>query len=80
MMYVFCSLTNPQLKGHCAGDGGGGQDGRVTVILEQGNPLQMIQLLQSPWEDRFRVSELVSAVDTHALSIYPFTPHCTLGG
>ncbi|XP_069574288.1 extracellular tyrosine-protein kinase PKDCC [Brachyistius frenatus] len=40
-----------KLKGHCAG----GQGGRVTVILEQGNPLQMIQLLQSPWEDRFRV-------------------------
>ncbi|XP_032355361.1 extracellular tyrosine-protein kinase PKDCC [Etheostoma spectabile] len=46
-----------QLKGHCAGDvgGRGGEGGRVTVILEQGNPLQMIQLLQSPWEDRFRV-------------------------
>lgn len=40
-----------QLKGHCAGDA----KGRVTVILEQGTPLQMIQLLQSPWEDRFRV-------------------------
>uniref|UniRef100_A0A3Q3WTI8 Uncharacterized protein n=1 Tax=Mola mola TaxID=94237 RepID=A0A3Q3WTI8_MOLML len=25
------------------------------LILEQGDPLQMIQLLQSPWEDRFRV-------------------------
>ncbi|XP_059209398.1 extracellular tyrosine-protein kinase PKDCC [Centropristis striata] len=47
-----------KLKGHCAGDaagGRGGEGGRVTVILEQGNPLQMIQLLQSPWEDRFRV-------------------------
>ncbi|XP_040917448.1 extracellular tyrosine-protein kinase PKDCC [Toxotes jaculatrix] len=49
-----------KLKGHCAGDAGGqggrgGERGRVTVILEQGNPLQMIQLLQSPWEDRFRV-------------------------
>ncbi|XP_044021955.1 extracellular tyrosine-protein kinase PKDCC [Siniperca chuatsi] len=46
-----------KLKGHCAGDAGGrgGEGGRVTVILEQGNPLQMIQLLQSPWEDRFRV-------------------------
>ncbi|XP_042356682.1 extracellular tyrosine-protein kinase PKDCC [Plectropomus leopardus] len=46
-----------KLKGHCAGDAGGrgGHEGRVTVILEQGNPLQMIQLLQSPWEDRFRV-------------------------
>uniref|UniRef100_A0A3Q0TAB5 Extracellular tyrosine-protein kinase PKDCC n=1 Tax=Amphilophus citrinellus TaxID=61819 RepID=A0A3Q0TAB5_AMPCI len=46
-----------KLKGHCAGGPGGrgGEGGRVTVILEQGNPLQMIQLLQSPWEDRFRV-------------------------
>lgn len=48
-----------QLKGHCAGvqgGGGGVERGRVAVILEQGAPLQMIQLLQSPWEDRFRVS------------------------
>ncbi|KAM9842268.1 extracellular tyrosine-protein kinase PKDCC [Aulostomus maculatus] len=49
-----------KLRGHCAGDAGAqegreGERGRVTVILEQGNPLQMIQLLQSPWEDRFRV-------------------------
>ncbi|XP_071354167.1 extracellular tyrosine-protein kinase PKDCC [Trachinotus anak] len=49
-----------KLKGHCAGDakgqgGRGAERGRVTVILEQGTPLQMIQLLQSPWEDRFRV-------------------------
>ncbi|CAJ1073561.1 extracellular tyrosine-protein kinase PKDCC [Xyrichtys novacula] len=46
-----------RLKGHCAGDmgGKGGEGGRVAVILEQGTPLQMIQLLQSPWEDRFRV-------------------------
>ncbi|XP_060918734.1 extracellular tyrosine-protein kinase PKDCC [Labrus mixtus] len=43
-----------RLKGHCAGERGG-EGGRVTVILEQGTPLQMIQLLQSPWEDRFRV-------------------------
>lgn len=32
----------------------------MTVILEQGNPLQMIQLLQSPWEDRFRVSTSIT--------------------
>ncbi|XP_028845698.1 extracellular tyrosine-protein kinase PKDCC [Denticeps clupeoides] len=41
-----------KLKGHC-------QDGRtgrgITAILEQGTPLEMIQLLQSPWEERFRV-------------------------
>ncbi|XP_003962728.3 extracellular tyrosine-protein kinase PKDCC [Takifugu rubripes] len=41
-----------KLKGHCAGEA---EKGRLTVILEQGAPLQMIQLLQSPWEDRFRV-------------------------
>ncbi|XP_077477318.1 extracellular tyrosine-protein kinase PKDCC [Stigmatopora argus] len=40
-----------KLRGHCVGDAGG----RVTVILEQGTPLQMLRLLQSPWEDRFRV-------------------------
>ncbi|XP_067470159.1 extracellular tyrosine-protein kinase PKDCC [Thunnus thynnus] len=62
-MVLLQRLQHPniiKLRGHCAGDaggqGGGGQGGgRVTVILEQGNPLQMIQLLQSPWEDRFRV-------------------------
>lgn len=41
-----------QLKGQC-------QDstvvGGITAVLEQGVPLQMIQLLQSPWEERFRV-------------------------
>ncbi|XP_061157428.1 extracellular tyrosine-protein kinase PKDCC [Syngnathus typhle] len=40
-----------KLRGHCAGDAGT----QMTAILEQGNPLQMLQLLQSPWEDRFRV-------------------------
>ncbi|XP_053191753.1 extracellular tyrosine-protein kinase PKDCC [Scomber japonicus] len=62
-MVLLQRLQHPniiKLRGHCAGDSGGqggrGQGGeRVTVILEQGNPLQMIQLLQSPWEDRFRV-------------------------
>ncbi|XP_056122365.1 extracellular tyrosine-protein kinase PKDCC [Rhinichthys klamathensis goyatoka] len=41
-----------ELKGQC-------QDsalvGGITTVLEQGMPLQMIQLLQSPWEERFRV-------------------------
>ncbi|XP_029349793.1 extracellular tyrosine-protein kinase PKDCC [Echeneis naucrates] len=64
-----------KLKGHCAGDGrdqgGRGSDrGRVTVILEQGDPLQMIHLLQSPWEDRFRVClDLVRLL--HFLSLSP---------
>nr|XP_055028438.1 extracellular tyrosine-protein kinase PKDCC [Misgurnus anguillicaudatus] len=29
--------------------------GGITAVLEQGMPLEMIQLLQSPWEERFRV-------------------------
>ncbi|KAF7660234.1 hypothetical protein LDENG_00285720 [Lucifuga dentata] len=56
-MVLLKRLQHPnviKLKGHCEGDAGGWR-GRVTVILEQGDPLQMIQLLQSPWEDRFRV-------------------------
>uniref|UniRef100_A0A4W6FEL3 Protein kinase domain containing, cytoplasmic b n=1 Tax=Lates calcarifer TaxID=8187 RepID=A0A4W6FEL3_LATCA len=48
-------LQHPNVIKGGGGGGGGGERGRVTVILEQGNPLQMIQLLQSPWEDRFRV-------------------------
>ncbi|CAL8286911.1 unnamed protein product [Lota lota] len=47
-----------KLRGHCMEDPGHGSErggGRVTAILEQGYPLQMIQLLQSPWEERFRV-------------------------
>ncbi|XP_056152223.1 extracellular tyrosine-protein kinase PKDCC isoform X2 [Lampris incognitus] len=52
-----------KLRGHCMEDAGGGEEegegerggGRVTAILEQGHPLQMIQLLQSPWEERFKV-------------------------
>ncbi|XP_076021758.1 extracellular tyrosine-protein kinase PKDCC [Genypterus blacodes] len=62
-MVLLQRLQHPnviKLKGHCVGGQGvwgarGGDGGRVTVILEQGSPLQMIQLLQSPWEDRFRV-------------------------
>ncbi|KAI4872251.1 hypothetical protein NFI96_034403 [Prochilodus magdalenae] len=29
--------------------------GGIVAVLEQGTPVQMIQLLQSPWEERFRV-------------------------
>lgn len=28
---------------------------KVTTILELGTPLEMIQLLQTPWEERFKV-------------------------
>ncbi|XP_023209090.1 LOW QUALITY PROTEIN: extracellular tyrosine-protein kinase PKDCC [Xiphophorus maculatus] len=62
-MLLLQRLRHPnviKLKGHCSGvhgggGGGGVERGRVAVILEQGTPLQMIQLLQTPWEDRFRV-------------------------
>ncbi|XP_072313956.1 extracellular tyrosine-protein kinase PKDCC [Eucyclogobius newberryi] len=68
-MVLLKRLQHPNvigLRGHCEGqhsareaEGRGGAEGaeggRLAVILEQGTPLQMIQLLQSPWEDRFRV-------------------------
>ncbi|KAM4540977.1 extracellular tyrosine-protein kinase PKDCC [Fundulus diaphanus] len=59
-MLLLQRLRHPnviKLMGHCSGvvGGGGWEGGRVAVILEQGTPLQMIQLLQTPWEDRFRV-------------------------
>ncbi|XP_048831571.1 extracellular tyrosine-protein kinase PKDCC [Brienomyrus brachyistius] len=41
-----------KLHGHCQS---GERGGSISAALEQGSPLQMIQLLQSPWEDRFRV-------------------------
>ncbi|KAJ8399480.1 hypothetical protein AAFF_G00411920 [Aldrovandia affinis] len=41
-----------KLQGHCKWSI---QAGGVTAAFEQGSPLQMIQLLQSPWEERFRV-------------------------
>lgn len=50
-----CLVLRFQLKGQC-------QDsalvGGITAVLEQGTPVQMIQLLQSPWEERFRVSTI----------------------
>ncbi|XP_036065739.1 extracellular tyrosine-protein kinase PKDCC isoform X2 [Oryzias melastigma] len=59
-MILLRKLQHPnviKLKGHCAGvqGGRGVEAGRLAIILERGDPLQMIQLLQSPWEDRFRV-------------------------
>nr|XP_046222310.1 extracellular tyrosine-protein kinase PKDCC-like [Oncorhynchus gorbuscha] len=45
-------LISSGLRGHCEDSVGAGG---ITAILEQGFPLQMIQLLQSPWEERFRV-------------------------
>ncbi|XP_041121908.1 extracellular tyrosine-protein kinase PKDCC-like [Polyodon spathula] len=41
-----------KLQGHCYRSDPGV---RVTAVLELGFPLEMIQLLQTPWEERFRV-------------------------
>ncbi|XP_031448736.1 extracellular tyrosine-protein kinase PKDCC-like [Phasianus colchicus] len=43
-----------QLHGQCY-DGGGEPEAGVTAVLELGAPLEMIQLLQTPWEERFKI-------------------------
>uniref|UniRef100_A0A803JJX9 Protein kinase domain containing, cytoplasmic n=1 Tax=Xenopus tropicalis TaxID=8364 RepID=A0A803JJX9_XENTR len=43
-----------QLYGYCYQDSNDISD-TLTTITELGSPLEMIQLLQSPWEDRFRI-------------------------
>ncbi|KAM8921261.1 extracellular tyrosine-protein kinase PKDCC-like [Pelodytes ibericus] len=43
-----------QLHGQCYHDTVG-SDIRVTAMLELGTPLEMIQLLQTPWEERFKI-------------------------
>ncbi|CAL9686475.1 unnamed protein product [Knipowitschia caucasica] len=78
-MVLLRRLQHPNvigLRGHCEGQQGGQEaegpagGSRLAVILEQGTPLQMIQLLQSPWEDRFRVClDMVRLL--HFLSISP---------
>lgn len=59
-MVLLKRLQHPNvigLRGHCESHRAkeSEEEGRLAVILEQGSPLQMIQLLQSPWEDRFKV-------------------------
>ncbi|KAK7904358.1 hypothetical protein WMY93_016965 [Mugilogobius chulae] len=55
-MVLLKRLQHPNVIGAREAESrGGAEGGRLAVILEQGTPLQMIQLLQSPWEDRFRV-------------------------
>lgn len=52
-----CDLTTllcPQLYGYCYQDSEGIPD-MLTTITELGTPVDMIQLLQTAWEDRFRV-------------------------
>ncbi|KAM4690532.1 extracellular tyrosine-protein kinase PKDCC-like [Rhinophrynus dorsalis] len=49
-----------QLQGQCY-DNTIAPDVRVTAMLELGSPLEMIQLLQTPWEERFKIClELVN--------------------
>ncbi|XP_075049687.1 extracellular tyrosine-protein kinase PKDCC-like isoform X2 [Mixophyes fleayi] len=43
-----------QLHGQCY-DNSVASDIRVTAMLELGSPLEMIQLLQTPWEERFKI-------------------------
>ncbi|KAM9380985.1 extracellular tyrosine-protein kinase PKDCC-like [Phaethornis superciliosus] len=43
-----------QLHGQCY-DTSGEPELRVTAMLELGSPLEMIQLLQTPWEERFKI-------------------------
>uniref|UniRef100_A0A8C9EU59 Extracellular tyrosine-protein kinase PKDCC n=1 Tax=Pavo cristatus TaxID=9049 RepID=A0A8C9EU59_PAVCR len=43
-----------QLHGQCY-DSGGETEAGVTAVLELGAPLEMIQLLQTPWEERFKI-------------------------
>ncbi|XP_029453785.1 extracellular tyrosine-protein kinase PKDCC-like [Rhinatrema bivittatum] len=43
-----------QLYGECY-DNSLDPERRVTAMLELGSPLEMIQLLQAPWEERFKV-------------------------
>ncbi|XP_048394127.1 extracellular tyrosine-protein kinase PKDCC-like [Stegostoma tigrinum] len=42
-----------QLYGQCYY--GSLEDGPVITVMEQGIPVEMIQLLQTPWEERFRI-------------------------
>ncbi|XP_025072039.1 extracellular tyrosine-protein kinase PKDCC-like [Alligator sinensis] len=48
------SQTIPELYGQCY-DNSAHPDIRVTAMLELGSPLEMIQLLQTTWEERFKV-------------------------
>ncbi|XP_053545294.1 extracellular tyrosine-protein kinase PKDCC-like [Bombina bombina] len=56
-MSLLQSLRHPgiiQLHGQCY-DNSAPSDIRVTAMLEIGSPLEMIQLLQTPWEERFKI-------------------------
>ncbi|XP_016134095.1 extracellular tyrosine-protein kinase PKDCC-like [Sinocyclocheilus grahami] len=56
-MTLMESLQHPnilKLYGYCYQDNNNIKD-TVTAITELGSPLEMIQLLQTPWEERFRI-------------------------
>ncbi|XP_018120514.1 extracellular tyrosine-protein kinase PKDCC isoform X2 [Xenopus laevis] len=56
-MILLQRLQHPnilQLYGYCYQDSNDISD-TLTTITELGSPLEMIQLLQTPWEDRFRI-------------------------
>ncbi|XP_053314896.1 extracellular tyrosine-protein kinase PKDCC [Spea bombifrons] len=56
-MILLQRLQHPnilQLYGYCYQDNNDIKD-TLTTITELGSPLEMIQLLQSSWEDRFRI-------------------------
>jgi len=57
-----------QLYGYCYQDSNDIKD-TVTAITELGSPLEMITLLQTPWDERFRVS-LASYHTQHLLSVW----------
>ncbi|CAL8258823.1 unnamed protein product [Lota lota] len=56
-MVLMETLQHPnvlKLYGYCYQDNGGIQE-TVTAITELGSPLEMIHLLQTPWEQRLRI-------------------------
>lgn len=55
MLHWYCPVIFFQLYGYCYQDSNDIPD-TLTAITELGSPLEMIQLLQTSWEDRFRVS------------------------
>nr|XP_060611606.1 extracellular tyrosine-protein kinase PKDCC-like [Anolis sagrei ordinatus] len=44
-----------KLLGQCSDISLSGPEMKVVTMLELGNPLEMIQLLQTPWEERFKI-------------------------
>uniref|UniRef100_A0A8D0C0S6 Protein kinase domain-containing protein n=1 Tax=Salvator merianae TaxID=96440 RepID=A0A8D0C0S6_SALMN len=52
------SLDHPgiiQFLGQCYSDGGLDHEMKVVTAVELGRPLEMIKLLQTPWEERFKI-------------------------